>query len=120
MAVVVRRQVLDDYDGQELPEDTNAFLVAVDRDTWRVYLSDENKQRLMEAIEPFVNGAERANEVPAGAPRRRRSSTSDVDPKAVRTWARENNVTDNDGNPVGDRGRIRPEIVAQYKEAVSK
>lgn len=116
--------LLDDLDGKELPDGTQPIRVALGRRSWNVYLSDDNQKKLYDALEPFTKDAEPADttrELPA--PRRRRGNRSlgsddgQSNAKEVRQWAQANNIKDDRGRPVGDRGRIRPEIFTAWEEA---
>ncbi|MBB5832495.1 exonuclease domain-containing protein [Brachybacterium aquaticum] len=49
---------------------------------------------------------------PASAPTAPSVTANEISPAAVRAWAR------SQGIPVGDRGRLRAELVAQYREAM--
>ncbi len=57
------------------------------------------------------SGAARSSSVDA-AGRRRSGGSAQVDPAAVRHWAREN------GHPVRDRGRVADAVVAAYRESL--
>lgn len=50
--------VLDDFDGTELPEETEPVLLAYSGTTYRLYLSDANKKKLDVALDKFIKDAE--------------------------------------------------------------
>jgi hypothetical protein len=47
-------QITDDVDGQPLPEGTPETHLALGTATYRLYLSEENHQKLIEALRPFI------------------------------------------------------------------
>ena len=101
-----RTVVVDDIDGSE---DARAVTFSVDNSTWRIDLSEENRQRLREALDEFIESAVKVSG--RRAPRAALESAPAVDLADVRTWAREN------GYEVSDRGRIPKEIMKAYEDA---
>ncbi len=55
-------QVTDDYDGESLPEDTPPTHLRVGSTTYHLYLSEENGEKLLEALHPFIDGADTDDE----------------------------------------------------------
>jgi len=107
-----RTILIDDYDGKELPADTQPVRLSFGRKAYRLYLSDESLEAFYSALEPFIKDAEQDSQqqsVPQAKSDRART-------KAIREWAQANNVKFND-KPLGDRGRIPEEIVEQYDAA---
>ena len=101
-----RTVVVDDIDGSE---DARTVTFSVDGSTWRIDLSEQNRQRLREALGEFIESA-----VKVSARRRPRAaldSAPPVDLADVRAWAREN------GYEVSDRGRIPKDIMQAYEAA---
>lgn len=101
-----RTVVVDDIDGSEGAREVTFSL---DGETWRIDLSEENRQRLREALGEFIESA-----VKVGGSRASRSTAttaSTVDLADVREWARAN------GYEVSDRGRIPKHVMEAYEEA---
>lgn len=104
----------DDIDGSEASE---TVMFGLDGATYEIDLNEVHAEDLREVLAPFVSVARRSGS-PAGgragrvsAPKPR--SSDDVDPKAVRTWAEANGVA------VNARGRLKADVVEQYKAANS-
>jgi Lsr2 len=53
-------QVTDDYDGEPLPQETPEIHLGLGSTTYHLYLSEENHQKLLEVLEPFIGGADDA------------------------------------------------------------
>ena len=105
----------DDLDGSQ---DAQTYTFAVDGQSYEVDLSDENKNKLDEALAPFVGVATKVSGGRAGrasTPGRRPSSSSTPADKErlsnIRAWARDN------GYEVSDRGRIPNKVVEAYESA---
>ncbi len=119
---MARKVVLvDDYDGKELPEDTQPVNLSLGRTTYNLYLSEGNHGKLMEALEPFIKDAETTASAPASAPRVSTAKADRDHLKQVRAWAIANKVTykgaDGEERTLGDRGRIPQELIDAYEEA---
>ena len=50
--------LVDDFDGQPLPEGTEPVVLTFDSLTYTMHLSAENIQKLYEALKPFTENAE--------------------------------------------------------------
>ncbi len=105
-------ELTDDIDGGPA---TETVLFGLDGDALEIDLNEENAGRLRDAMAPYVGAARRAG---GSSPRQRTAASSkprptggDVDPKAVRAWAVANGVE------VSARGRLKGEIVEQYRAA---
>lgn len=101
-----RTVVVDDIDGTE---DAREVTFSLDGETWRIDLSEQNRQRLREALGEFIESAVKVSG--ARASRSSADSGPSVDLTAVREWARAN------GYEVSDRGRIPNKILEAYEEA---
>ena len=105
-------QLTDDIDGGAA---TETVLFGVDGDALEIDLNEENAGRLRDALAPFVGAARRASgsgpQPRTGATPKARAGNSDLDPKAVRAWAEANGIE------VSPRGRLKGEIVEQYRAA---
>lgn len=111
-------QLLDDYDGKPLPEDTKPVSLKLGRTTYNLYLSDKNHGKLLEVLTPFIEGAE----TDTAQPVRPMVSNSDKERnKAVRAWAQSTGFKFKNaaGEEVslGDRGRIPQEVYDAYDKA---
>lgn len=102
----------DDVDGSEASE---TVVFGLDGATYEIDLNEAHAEDLREVLAPYVAAARRAG--PAAPGRSGRASlpaarSSDaVDPKSVRAWAEANGVE------VNARGRLKAELVEQYKAA---
>lgn len=103
----------DDLDGSELPAGSRSTRFSLDGVDYEIDLNSENRQALSAALEPFIAAARRSSGgARSAAPRARGSKKSDADRlAAIRSWAQSNGYT------VGDRGRIKAEIVDAYDAA---
>lgn len=103
----------DDLDGQELPAGTRSTRFALDGVEYEIDLSAENARALADALAPYIAAGRRVGgSVRSGSPARSRAKGADAQRlAAIRAWAQEN------GYQVGDRGRIKAEIVDAYNAA---
>ena len=116
----------DDVDGGEASETVRFGLEGTH---YEIDLSSENAEKLRRALSPYVEHGRRvggrrgspssasssgsSGSSSSGSSGGRAASDGDgVDGAAVRAWARENGIE------VSDRGRIKSEVVEQYKQAV--
>jgi hypothetical protein len=115
MAERVIRQLIDDFDGSDIPdgkgERVKFSLRGVD---YQIDLSAANVTKLNKVLKPYIDAAMqvRGNRAPRPKPSaaRRRTGRSDQ-LAAIRTWARKNGYT------VSDRGRLKAEIVEAFEAA---
>lgn len=102
--------VCDLHDDQTAGTETITF--AVDGVNYEIDACDAHASKLRDAFAPFVAAGRRASRGGgSGSGRRRRGAArggSGIDPAAIRTWARANNVK------VSERGRISADVIAQY------
>lgn len=103
----------DDLDGEELPAGSRSTRFALDGVEYEIDLSAENARALSEALAPYVAAARRVGSASrAGASTRTRAKGADAERlAAIRSWAQGKGYT------VGDRGRIKAEIVEAYDAA---
>ncbi len=104
----------DDLDGTELPAGSRSTRFSIDGVEYEIDLSADNRQALSAALEPFIAAGRRvgASASRSTSSRARGSKKSDADRlAAIRSWAQSN------GYSVGDRGRIKAEIVDAYDAA---
>ena len=104
----------DDLDGEELPAGSRSTRFALDGVEYEIDLSPANARALADALAPYiaagrrVGGAARSS---GSRPRARAKGTDAERLAAIRAWAQGNGYT------VGDRGRIKAEIVEAYEAA---
>lgn len=102
----------DDLDGQELPAGTRSTRFALDGVEYEIDLSAENARALSEALAPYIAAGRRLGSTTRSASARPRATGANSERlAAIRAWAQNNGYT------VGDRGRIRAEIVDAYDAA---
>ncbi|MBN9141209.1 MAG: Lsr2 family protein [Micrococcales bacterium] len=104
----------DDLDGAELPAGSRSTRFALDGVEYEIDLSAENARALAETLSPYIAAARRVGGAgrSAGPRTRTRATGGDADRlAAIRSWAQGNGYT------VGDRGRIKAEIVDAYDAA---
>ncbi len=107
-------QMTDDLDGSEA---TQSIEFSFRSKGYTIDLNDANASDFDDALAPYIAAAEKSGSVQpsrssgrrAGAARQQASS--DVDPKQVRAWAEANGVA------VSPRGRIKVDILEQYRAA---
>lgn len=103
----------DDIDGEELPAGSRSTRFALDGVEYEIDLSAENARALADALAPFIAAGRRLGSAGRGssAPRARSKGADAERLAAIRAWAQGNGYT------VGDRGRIKAEIVEAYDSA---
>ena len=118
-------KLVDDYSGDDLDRDHPPLEVRVGLEGWALYLSDKSKKALLDALQPFVKDAEPLRPRPSTA----RSTSKGVgkggstvdnygfETKEVREWAIANKVTQDNGNDVGERGRLSQGVYDAFKAA---
>ena len=98
-------ELVDDIDGSKA-EETVRF--AIDGVEYEVDLSEKNAKKLRDAVAGY---AEKGRKVRGGRGGRKTTSVSQVDTKAVRAWAKSNNIE------LSSRGRIPADVVDKYRQA---
>jgi len=104
----------DDLDGGELPAGSRSTRFALDGIDYEIDLSADNARVLAEALAPYIAAARRVSSGSgrsSTAPRQRAKSGDAERIAAIRSWAQ------GAGYAVGDRGRIKAEIVDAYDAA---
>ncbi len=98
----------DDLDGEAPATETVEFSPD-GRTHYEIDLSEDNARELRETFARYIAAARRVgNGRPA---QRRRRSETDVDPAAVRAWAKANDI------PVNERGRIKADVIEKFRAA---
>lgn len=104
----------DDLDGEELPAGTRSTRFALDGVDYEVDLSPANARALADALAPYIAAGRRVGGATRAAAPRARSRAAGADAErlaAIRSWAQ------GAGYTVGDRGRIKAEVVEAYDAA---
>ena len=104
MAQRVVVQMTDDIDGKPAAE-TVTF--GLDSKTYEIDLTEKNAKALRTALEPWMTSARRVSGRKSRGGRAV-SSSSGVDPKAVRAWAAGRGID------VSQRGRISSDVLEKY------
>ena len=111
-------QLIDDIDGSEADRTVD---FEYNGQRYSLDLNEKNAAELEEVLAPYIAAAEKAGAAWSGragassrsagtkTQPRRTSSDGDVDPKEVRAWALA------DGVEVSPRGRVRADVVEQYR-----
>jgi hypothetical protein len=115
MATLTTVTLVDDLDGSEAAESV-AF--ALDGVSYEIDLSEENAEKLREALAGYVAGARRVDGTrrtgrakPAKPARGSRTAPDREQTAAVREWARAN------GYEVSERGRLSATVLAAFEAA---
>ena len=109
MAQTTRVLIVDDLDGNELPEGQGQTVrFGLDGVSYEIDLSKENADALRKDLKRYA-GAGRKLGRQQSTPSRTTSSRQDS--SAIRTWAREN------GHEVSERGRIPASVIEAYQAA---
>ena len=104
----------DDSDGSDA---TQTVEFSYRGKSYSLDLNDANASDFDDALALYITAAEKAGGAQSSRGSGRRSTTprqrssSEIDPKAVRAWAEANGVS------VSPRGRIKAEILEQYRAA---
>ena len=118
--------LLDDYDGTELPDETKPLRVVIGDAAYDVYLSEENSAKFEEAVEPFINTAERVSQSSnrTQTVRAAASGSKAADRernRKAREWARSTGFeypgADGKMRTLGERGRVPEEVIKAWEEA---
>lgn len=113
MATVTTTALVDDLDGTTTGAATVTF--AIDGYKYEIDLSGANKERLYDALEPFMVAGRQireANAKPKTARNGRQPARTDPEQlAAVRQWASQN------GHAVKPRGRVPATVMAAYEAA---
>jgi len=114
MAQQTTVRFVDDLDGSEA---VGTVSFSLENRTYAIDLSDENTDKLREALAPFI---EHARQIGRGSGRGRgqhqpstekHTRSNREETHAIREWARQN------GHQVSDRGRIPKSVLEAYQAA---
>ncbi|TXK16401.1 Lsr2 family protein [Homoserinibacter sp. GY 40078] len=102
----------DDLDGGELPLGTRTTRFALEGVDYEIDLGPDNARALADALAPYVAAGRRVSGSTRASSSRSRSKGADAERlAAIRSWAQ------GAGYTVGDRGRIKAEVVEAYERA---
>ena len=104
MATKVWTTLQDDIDGSNA---TQTIRFALDGIEYEIDVSDRNANQLRNSLGDFIAHSRKVG----GRRARKAASSSQVDTRAVRKWAKANGIE------VSSRGRIPAEVVERYKAA---
>lgn len=111
MAQKVQTILVDDISGKEIPAGQGETIgFAVNGTQYSIDLDDKSAKKFYEALSFYVDHATKVGRSSTARAGRRRSS-SDVDPAAVRAWAKSNKIK------VNPRGRIAADVIEQFRAA---
>jgi nucleoid-associated protein Lsr2 len=114
MAQKVTVELVDDLDGT-VAEDISTVSFALDGASYEIDLTEENAEKLRDALADFVAAARRTGgRIKRGAAPAKsasRPAANREQTKAVREWARQN------GFDLAERGRIPANVVEAYEKA---
>lgn len=121
MATMTTVTLVDDLDGSEA---SGSVSFALDGASYEIDLSEDNAEKLRDALAGFVASARRvdggsrrgpgrpkAAAKPAKAVRGARTAPDREQTAAIREWARAN------GHEVSERGRLSASVLAAFEEA---
>lgn len=108
MAQQFQVRYIDDLDGSDLGDNSNAISFAFEGKEYSIDLSDENAQAFRDAVAPYIEAGHRVTGTRAKSARRAATKAASGDTKAIRDWARTN------GYDVSDRGRISADVMEAY------
>jgi len=108
---------VDDLDGSKA---VGTVTFSLENRAYEIDLSDENADKLHEALAPFIEHGRKAASAPIASARGRRSGNGDSGGSAadrrrqlaaIREWARQNGLS------VSDRGRVSQEVLRAFQAA---
>lgn len=111
MAQQFQVRYIDDIDGTDLGDKTNAISFAFEGKEYSIDLSDDNAEAFRAAVAPYIEAGHRVTGNRSKTSRKATTKTASGDTKAIREWAREN------GYDVSDRGRIPADVMDAYSAA---
>ncbi|MEU4999354.1 Lsr2 family protein [Streptomyces sp. NPDC021622] len=112
MAQKVVTTYVDDLTGEESSE-ISTHSVLIDGAGVEIDLTDENYEKLLEILNPYLHadGARRVRGAAKAKGRSRASAGGGDDSSAIRAWARDN------GFEVSDRGRVPAAVREAFEKA---
>ncbi|MGV9834294.1 histone-like nucleoid-structuring protein Lsr2 [Nocardia niigatensis] len=111
MARKITVQLIDDFDGTSVAEETVRF--GLDGNDYEIDLSILNASKLREAFEPWIAAGRKTPGIPQAKRTTARPAADREQTATIRLWAREN------GHEVSSRGRIHTAVVEAYHKATA-
>jgi hypothetical protein len=96
--------MVDDLDGREMNGEGKTISFAHGGNTYEIDLSEQNAQKLADALAPFVAAGRRVGG-------RRPAPSDKPDLHAIRTWAKQHGIK------VSERGRVSQDVQEAYRSA---
>lgn len=113
MAQRVVTALIDDLTGKEIPlGEGETIRFAVNGIEYEIDLDNKGAAKFHTALQFYIDHARKVGRATV-TPMRRSRKNAEVDPAAVRAWAESNGIE------VNARGRIKGEIVEQYRAAMA-
>jgi hypothetical protein len=109
MATKTSVVLIDDLDG-ETPADTTVSF-GLDGRSYEIDLADSNATEFRDALSKYVSAGRKSGSTSKARAAVRHKTTDSIDPAAVRAWAK------SQGIDVSPRGRIRSDVVEQFRAA---
>jgi hypothetical protein len=108
MATKTSVLLVDDLDGESPADRTVKF--GLGGTDYEIDLSDANASEMREVLSRYVKAARKVGGS-RGRAAVRHTTTNSIDPAAVRSWAKSKGIE------VSPRGRIKSDVVEQYRAA---
>lgn len=83
-----RYVLVDDFDGKELPDTTDALRLTIGSESWDLYLSEKSHNELTKVLAPFTKDAEKTQDTAAAATTSTSAKTTKKAPTAEEKSAR--------------------------------
>jgi Lsr2 len=109
MATKTSVVLIDDLDGETPAGTTVSF--GLDGRSYEIDLSDNNAAEFRDALSKYVSAGRKSGSPSKARAAVRHTTTDSIDPAAVRAWAK------SQGIEVSPRGRIRSDVVEQFRAA---
>lgn len=103
--------LVDDLDGTPIDDNGGTVSFSLDGATYEIDLSSDNKKKLHDALEDYIDAGRRVRDSGSNAVRSLAKKSDPNRLKAIREWANTN------GHTVSDRGRIPAPVVDAYDAA---
>lgn len=109
MAQQVQTILVDDVTGKEIAAGQGETITfTVGGVSYEIDLDDKGASKFYSTLQFYIDHGRKVGRASAGKARRK---VSDVDPAAVRAWAKSRKIS------VSPRGRIATDVIEQYKAA---
>ena len=114
MAQHVQTVLVDDVTGREIPPgEGETITFSVGAATYEIDLDAKGAKEFHDTLAFYINHSRKVRRQLAAPPLRRGRKNEDIDIAAVRAWAGSN------GLQISSRGRIKGEILEQYRAAMA-